>query len=253
MMRATIASPSPVPPVLRGTKGSKICSRTASGIPGPVSQTVYAANLARSGPKSSLVDLAIVDVIAHGGTASIEEGSFRQSVTIVTLLAELNDADAFGNIVAGTLRLHLPSNLPPLRWICVMKIATGLSAGGVPPTLAALTNELGVEAELAERVRQHCAKGASAEMWATAIVIAALVRSGCSTRRALTMSQVITPPYLDIPAIDDDVAWRYLPDDVLAGLHKCRHDFPDIVVERAWREIGCRRAAGHISNLRAIN
>jgi hypothetical protein len=134
-----------------------------------------------------------------------------------------------------------------------MKTATGLSAGGVPPTLAALTNELGVEAELAERVRQHGAKGASAEMWATAIVIAALVRSGCSIRRALIMSQVITPPYLDIPAIDDDVTWRYLPDDLLAGLHKCRHDFPDIVVERAWREIRRRRAAGHIPNLRAIN
>jgi len=134
-----------------------------------------------------------------------------------------------------------------------MKTATGLSAGGVPPTLAALTNELGVEAELAERVRQHGAKGAAAEMWATAIVIAALVRSGCSIRRALIMSQVITPPYLDIPAIDDDGAWRYLPDDLLAGLHKCRHDFPDIVVERAWREIRRRRAAGHIPNLRAIN
>jgi len=226
---------------------------SARGLQGPTRVRVCAANLALSGSESSLVDLAIVDVIAHGGTASIEEGSFRQSVTIETFLAELNDADAFANVVAGTLRLHLPSNLPPLPWICVMKTATGLSAGGVPPTLAALTNELGVEAELAERVRQHGAKGAAAEMWATAIVIAALVRSGCSIRRALIMSQVITPPYLDIPAIDDDGAWRYLPDDLLAGLHKCRHDFPDIVVERAWREIRRRQAAGHIPNLRAIN
>jgi hypothetical protein len=67
------------------------------------------------------------------------------------------------------------------------------------------------------------------------------------------MSQVITPPYMEIPALDDDDAWRYVPDDLLAGLFKCGHEFPDAVVAGASREIGLRRARGHVADLRAIN
>jgi len=195
----------------------------------------------------------MVDILVQGNVPTIDEDSFRQSISVETFVAEIDDADVFANIVAGSLRLRLPPDLPFLPWICLAKTATGLTAGGDPPSLKSLASEFGVEAELADRVRGHGANDAVATMWATALVLAAMVRSGCPIRRALLMSQVITPPYTEIPALDDDDAWRYVPDDLLAGLHKCRHELSDGVVARAWREIRRRGDAGHSPNFRVLN
>ncbi len=214
---------------------------------------VFAGDLARSEFDLTLTNLVAVDVMAHGETAVVDEGSFRPCISPDAFVTVANEADVVANIAAGTLRLQLPQPLPIMPWICLSKTAFGLSLGGDPPSLNDLIEEFDVHGELARRHRKHGAQGAVAEMWSTALVLVAMVRSGCPVRRQLLMSQVITPPYMALPPLDDHMAWRYLPDDLLHGLYKCSHDCPDAIVTRARREIARRRAEGHVPDFTAIN
>ncbi len=220
---------------------------------GPTRVRVCAANLASSDTDSFLKDLAMVDVIVRRDFVTIDESSIRESLTVDAFLADLQEADVVATPIAGTLRAHLPSTQPRMPWICLAKLAIGLSAGGNPPSLAKFADEYGVEAERTGCLAPGAKSGATAEMWAAALVVAALVRAGCPIRRQILLSQVITRPYMDLPAFDDDAAWRNLPDDLLAGLQRCSHDRPGAVVERACREVGRRQAAGHVPNFHVIN
>jgi hypothetical protein len=214
---------------------------------------VFAGDFARSGSELTLLKLVAVDVIANGEVAAVDEDSFCPFISPDAFVTAANEADVVANALAGALRLHLSQPLPIMPWICLSKTAVGLSVGGNPPSLDGLANEFGVKDELEGRLREHGSQGAVAEMWATALVLAAMARDGCPIRRQLLMSQVITPPYIFLPPVDDHMAWRFLPDDLLHGLHKCTHDYPDTVVARALREIARRRAVGHNPDFRAIN
>ncbi len=102
---------------------------------------------------------------------------------------------------------------------------------------------------MSDRIADNAGDTVLSEAWAAALLLEVMLRLDAPLRRELLMSQVITPPYAELPAREDNLAWRYVPDDVLAGLRLSEHRHPCAVVLRGAQEEKRRARSGHKPDL----
>jgi hypothetical protein len=152
--------------------------------------------------------------------------------------------------------MHLPfKDIQEMPWISLAKVSYGVNSSAHSHALPGLVEQFGVSAALLERVGDNPSfDDAMTEALSAALVFAAMLADGVPLRRQLLLSQVITAPYLPLPALDDDIGWRFVPDDVLRGLQVCsNYGFAEELVARACSEESRRLAAGHKPDLSAKN
>ncbi len=217
---------------------------------------VCAANLDFLASETRRVSLAYIDLIVQSENATIDPASICASTSADGLLAVGVSPDVLVAADAGSLRMHLPfAAIQEMPWISLAKVSYGVNSAAQSHALPSLVEQFGVSAALLERAGDNPRYGdAMTQAWAAALVFAAMLADGVPLRRQLLLSQVITAPYLPLPPLDDDIGWRYVPDDVLRGLQVCsNYDFPDDLVAKACAESRRRAEAGHKPDLTAKN
>jgi hypothetical protein len=217
---------------------------------------VCAAKLDFLASEPILVSLAHVDLIVRSENATIDPLSACASTSAEDLLAVGVFPDVLVGADAGSLRMQLPfAAIQEMPWISLAKVSYGVNSSANSHALPNLVNQYGVSAALLKCAGYYPRNvDAMSEASAAALVFAAMLADGVPLRRQLLLSQVITAPYLPLPTLDDDIGWRYVPDDVLLGLQVCsNYGFPDDLVAKACAESRRRAAAGHKPDLAVRN
>jgi hypothetical protein len=217
---------------------------------------VCAGDMDFSSEEPRLLSLAHIDLLVRKESAIIDPESIFTSTAADSLLTVGVSPDVLVGADAGSLRMHLPfKDIQEMPWISLAKVSYGVNSLAHSHALPVLIEQFGVSAALLERVGDNPSfDDAMTEALSAALVFAAMLADGVPLRRQLLLSQVITAPYLPLPALDDDMGWRYVPDDVLRGLQVCsNYDFPDDLVAKACAESRRRAEAGHKPDLTAKN